>query len=104
MSFFDAISPPKPDRPFRHGGLSLTGAPYPIAPVETSQTLPNFVSKKEIGSKVGHFSLSASFWLPLKYSYKCKLEVSLLPAAFGYAALSLQEIVVVVESLSSSWI
>ncbi len=47
------------------GQLSLTGAPYPGVQVERIQISPIFFVKNEIGSKVVHFSLFVSFWLPL---------------------------------------
>ncbi len=72
VSFFDAIS--FQTRPPWREGLSSTGAPYPTAPVERIQFSPNVVVTKEIRSKIGHFPLCVSFWLPL---YRSNREKSL---------------------------
>ncbi len=60
---FGAIS--SQNRHLWEGQLSLTGAPHPGVPVEIIQISPNFVVKNKIGSKVVHFLLFVSFWLPL---------------------------------------
>ena len=87
MSFFDAISfqtsPPWQE------GLSSTGAPYSTAPVERIQFSPNVVVTKEIRSKIGHFPLCVSFWLPL---YRSNREKSLPREHFPASPLARREL------------